>query len=145
MKMYLLLLALLSPIPFYFVTYSKTEVVDVPLPQTAQIRLDGQERLQGTFRASCQAPWAKDAPGTYETTFNGYTLRIEENPPAGINTLSYARGITLYAPNGTRYGKVWDASTKSSKDDRGIHVQARLDSQYPAQSPIDIDVRIFCI
>ncbi|MBP9710537.1 hypothetical protein KBD61_05975 [Patescibacteria group bacterium] len=144
MKMYFLLLAALSPIPFYFITYSKTKVLDTPLPQTAQIRLDGEETLQGTFRASCQAPWTRDVPGTYEATFNDYTLRIEENPPAGINTLSYARGIVLYTPNGTRYGKVWDTSTKLSKDERGVHVQARLDSQYPARSPIDIDVRIFC-
>jgi hypothetical protein len=107
--------------------------------------LNGGETLQGTFRASCLTPWAKDVPGTYEAAFNNYTLRIEENPPAGINTLSYARGIVLYTPNGTRYGKVWDTSTKLSKDERGIHVQARLDSQYSAQPPIDIDVRIFCI
>lgn len=145
MTIYLLLLALLIPSSTSPAQHPNIERTKPSLPQTAEVRLDGKEVIRGTFRASCLAPWTKDVPGTYETTFNGYSLRIEENPPAGINTLSYARGIVLYAPDGTRYGKVWGASTKLSKDERGIHFQARLDSQYPAQSPIDIDVRIFCI
>jgi len=89
-------------------------------------------------------PWDGNVAATYEATFDGYNLRVEENPSALGPTLSYARGIVLYTPGGDRYARAWDASTTLLKDDHGIQIRARLDPSIPGGAPVDLDARFFC-
>lgn len=101
--------------------------------------------LDGTYPASCSpAPWDEGVSGAFRASFDGYELDVEENPDPGVLTLSYARGITLHTPTGMRYGKIWDSSTHLSKDENGILVRARLESQYSQGSSLDLEARFTC-